>query len=596
MANEIGALRVEISASAARLESDMGKVRRTISSSAKNMSRSMNGIKGSVAGAATAIKTFVAAWLGFQSIKLAKDLLDFADTIAKTADRLGVGVEQLQEYQHAASLSGLSTEEFNKALQFFVKGVGEAKEGTGTMVTFLGKSNEAFLDQLTSARSTGEALDLFMEKLAGTSNSFEKAALAATGFGAKTGSKMINVVKNGVEGFAAMRAEARSLGLVLSERFARQAEDAVDQLGRMVTLIKVNLVRLLIPLTPHFIALGEGFIKLAAGLTGFFDKLAPARWASFEELENRLVRLDEAIKRLRAGERNVPFGMFFLDPRALPDLERMRKEVSTYIDLEKKRQKALGALFAPPPTQRKKSFEDDFGDLESFNKALERAKQIFTETRTPLEELNLKLAELRELQKSLREVGFEDEELFSRAIAKANVEFQRAIDKTDELKQAFKEAGDTFGRAIEDLIVDGKKGKEVLEDMLRSLARIILQKSVLDPLGNLFTSAGPGILRSILPFLAGGGRISGPAIVGERGPELFSPSTSGTIIPNHQIGRALTSGPTIFADLRGADASAVQRLEFFVRSLDATLEKRAMSAVMNQAQRGGSFPMALRGR
>lgn len=39
-----------------------------------------------------------------------------------------------------------------------------------------------------------------------------------------------------------------------------------------------------------------------------------------------------------------------------------------------------------------------------------------------------------------------------------------------------------------------------------------------------------------IPMLAGGGPISGPAIVGERGPELFVPRMSGTIVPNHALG------------------------------------------------------------
>lgn len=39
-----------------------------------------------------------------------------------------------------------------------------------------------------------------------------------------------------------------------------------------------------------------------------------------------------------------------------------------------------------------------------------------------------------------------------------------------------------------------------------------------------------------LPFLAAGGPITGPAIVGERGPELFIPGRAGTIIPNHALG------------------------------------------------------------
>ena len=51
------------------------------------------------------------------------------------------------------------------------------------------------------------------------------------------------------------------------------------------------------------------------------------------------------------------------------------------------------------------------------------------------------------------------------------------------------------------------------------------------------TAIATGIFKSILGFANGGdppvGQIS---LVGERGPELFIPKTSGTIIPNDQLG------------------------------------------------------------
>src|SRR3569833_1334387 len=45
------------------------------------------------------------------------------------------------------------------------------------------------------------------------------------------------------------------------------------------------------------------------------------------------------------------------------------------------------------------------------------------------------------------------------------------------------------------------------------------------------------------PMAANGGDISGPTIVGEKGPELFVPRGSGTVIPIHMLGSI--GGPTI---------------------------------------------------
>lgn len=68
----------------------------------------------------------------------------------------------------------------------------------------------------------------------------------------------------------------------------------------------------------------------------------------------------------------------------------------------------------------------------------------------------------------------------------------------------------------------------------------------------------------LIPFLASGGPINGPAIVGEQGPELFVPSTSGHIIPNHQLSSITNTGHTINIDATGSTdpaqvEAAVQR-------------------------------------
>jgi hypothetical protein len=55
--------------------------------------------------------------------------------------------------------------------------------------------------------------------------------------------------------------------------------------------------------------------------------------------------------------------------------------------------------------------------------------------------------------------------------------------------------------------------------------------------GSSLTGSLGSVFMTALPMLASGGPLSANtmAIVGEKGPELFMPSTSGTVIPNHQL-------------------------------------------------------------
>ena len=54
-----------------------------------------------------------------------------------------------------------------------------------------------------------------------------------------------------------------------------------------------------------------------------------------------------------------------------------------------------------------------------------------------------------------------------------------------------------------------------------------------------------------------------PIIVGERGPELFVPSSAGTIIPNNQVGRGGGGGAapvTVNYNIQAVDASSFRSM------------------------------------
>jgi len=83
-----------------------------------------------------------------------------------------------------------------------------------------------------------------------------------------------------------------------------------------------------------------------------------------------------------------------------------------------------------------------------------------------------------------------------------------------------------------------------------------------DPLGLVAPAAidtsGLASLLPMFPMMAGGGPISSnmPAIVGERGPELFLPASSGRIVPNHELGGGAGGDMHLHIDARGANDPA----------------------------------------
>jgi len=109
-----------------------------------------------------------------------------------------------------------------------------------------------------------------------------------------------------------------------------------------------------------------------------------------------------------------------------------------------------------------------------------------------------------------------------------------------KINGAFKQIGEDIGTGITDALVGaiegtrtlGEAAKSIINDLASSLLRLGVQMA----LTGLFGGTRFG---SFLGF-ANGGRppVGRPSIVGEKGPELFIPKTSGTIIPNNQIGGA----------------------------------------------------------
>jgi hypothetical protein len=110
-----------------------------------------------------------------------------------------------------------------------------------------------------------------------------------------------------------------------------------------------------------------------------------------------------------------------------------------------------------------------------------------------------------------------------------------AMDKQAKLlaeqRQFAEEIGKTIKNGITNSILEAVEGTKSLSESL---------SGVLRQLAGMFLNAGIGSIGKSLkiPGFANGGRppVGRPSLVGERGPELFVPDRSGTIIPNHAMG------------------------------------------------------------
>ncbi len=172
-------------------------------------------------------------------------------------------------------------------------------------------------------------------------------------------------------------------------------------------------------------------------------------------------------------------------------------------------------------------------------------------------------------------------------LLKEAYEHQSAVNKTlddalqrqQDLKTAASDFADVIGGAFEDAVINGEKFTDILDSVLKDIEKIALRVLVTKPFETALTGAltgeggggtdGGGLASlfggvlgkafgggsgaaldtstlgssiAALPGKAAGGPVFSdqPVMVGEHGPELFTPGRSGNITPNHQMGGGAT--------------------------------------------------------
>jgi hypothetical protein len=171
----------------------------------------------------------------------------------------------------------------------------------------------------------------------------------------------------------------------------------------------------------------------------------------------------------------------------------------------------------------------------------------------------------------------------SKEIEKVRLELEKLISPANQVTVAAESIGQSFSSSFMDMINGSMSAQEALANFFQATANNFLnmaaqmiakyiQMQILGlatsflPGGGLFKGAGPyqfgagnvGVQGFNLPSLLGrasGGPVSAgsPYLVGERGPELFMPRTSGSIYPNDAMGMG---GANVIVNVDASGTSA----------------------------------------
>lgn len=599
----IGNLRVNLGIDSAQFQAGLQKAGKSLES----MQKKAEAFGAAVGLAMTAVAGAMAYAVG--------NVINNADQLGDVADRMGVSVEALQELRHAADRGGMAVGNFDVALRRFVRRASEAALGTGAAKDAFKDLGISLLDNEGRMKSSERLLSEVADAMQKVQNPADRLRLAFKMFDTD-GAAMVNVLAGGSAALAQYREEARNLGIVLSEDAVRGAQAFKDNLDTISKAKDGLVMKLTAHLLPSLELLSEkfaGFVNDEAAVTAAADGIGQA----FAWIARQAAHVAILIDRLRAeidglvqagvALKNFDFsGAWEAWSGGQDASARMRDELNATLDQMEEGfvqsqgqiQRRISAAFGESGAAAADSFAMQFEAASKsggakVKKAIDpmvaEAARIFDATRTPLEQYQAAIARLNELLAA----GAITQDTYNRAVAQAQDAFTQAEEAGNKAKQTFEQIGQSiawsFSSAFQGLIDGSKRVKDVLADLLKQLGSMLMNSAF----QALFSGGkmGGGILGSIfsgLGFRANGGPVMAgrPYIVGERGPELMVPNTSGSVIKNSDLsgGGGVNVPIEINIDATGADASGLARVEQQLGKLKAEIPSMVISNVRKAQQ------------
>ena len=250
----------------------------------------------------------------------------------------------------------------------------------------------------------------------------------------------------------------------------------------------------------------------------------------------------------------------------------------------------------PPPTNP----NQDFIDKTKFNKQILPLQQALEIEQKRLNTSSEKLTlmeeqfELTNLENELELLILDNKgtenDLHGDTIKKleAQINLQEAVVANaealvDPFRQVSNIIAQDIGNGIKGLITGTQSLGDSLRNIVNKLTDALLNMGLFGNFGGTF-QRGSGLLGGLFGKRAAGGPVKGGGsyIVGERGPEMFTPGVSGMITPNNALG-----GNTNIVVNVDASGSAVEGDEEQGRELGRLISVAVQSEIIQQKRPGG---------
>lgn len=214
-------------------DSELGKLNRGFdqgSRRSRQFNRDVNATSQGLAVLRRAVAPIAGVIAGMFAANTIKSQVDWGDQLQKTNLRIGASTEALSQYNYVAKLSGVEFGQLTTAWQRQTRRIAEAAQGTGVASKALEQLNlnAKELNQLAPE----EQFERIAAAMQNVESSSERVALAQKLWDSE-GVKLVQVVNQGTDAIAQMRAEADALGLTISQDTANAMATYNDEMDRL---------------------------------------------------------------------------------------------------------------------------------------------------------------------------------------------------------------------------------------------------------------------------------------------------------------------------------------------------------------------------
>ena len=573
-------------------------------------SAAFNAVSKSIAGLKTGVLAIGAAVAGATAAFGAwfNKMRDTADRIGKVSSQLNITAESLQRLRFAAGQGGVDMGKFDKALQKFAQSTSKALEGSVKQAEAFERLNIKLKDTEGNTKSLDTLFLEVARRFELLGESARSAGIATDLFGG-AGVELLPMLRSGSEGIKLLGDRVENFGGVITGKGVKATEEFNDNLDLLTRKFRDKF-------TPIIAIANEALAQFTEE-----ERLAtmtlPQMRDHIQEQIDALAKQRDALKGSKEESEGWVSTLLKGARGSVVSKEGIQKQINALIQNRNEIDKQVGALDKQYQAE-KKALEQSMATVDARKKTAEVNKLVSDSNY----EVNDSLLAQGQIQEGQFET-FEEIMVQKQAMAEQDVMLHQEWLAREEIRQSKQDAA--FIKRINLANKEAKAKKKIEAESLKSSLGTIesLASGVKDSSIEMFRlwqaaaianttistleaatkalTAGPYIgpvLAGVIyalgmanvakiastnyqgKYLGGDVQAGKPYLVGERGPELFQPGQTGSIVPNKNLTKSTVVNVNISAvDAAGIDELLTRRKALLVSLINQSLNRSVRAPI-----------------